>query len=59
MPANDTLMRGMMRTGEGSITCLRKPAKLPGPALPVSTKVVTALARASAGASTPSEVPPQ
>ena len=30
-----------MRTGEGSITCLRKPWKLPGPALPASMKVVT------------------
>ena len=31
-----------MRTWLGSITCLRKPAKLPGPALPVSTEVVFA-----------------
>src|SRR6516164_9553119 len=30
-----------MRTWLGSITCLRKPAKLPGPALPVSMAVVT------------------
>ena len=30
-----------MRTWLGSITCLRKPAKLPGPALPASTAVVT------------------
>ena len=30
-----------MRTWLGSMTCLRKPAKLPGPALPVSIAVVT------------------
>ena len=30
-----------MRTCERSITCLRKPMKLPGPAEPVSTAVVT------------------
>ena len=38
---------------------LRKPGKLPGPALPVSTKVVTALLFIRAFASTPSDVPPQ
>jgi hypothetical protein len=32
---------------------------LPGPALPASTKVVTAPLRASGSAATPSEVPPQ
>ena len=42
-----------------SITCLRKPGKLPGPALPVSTQVVTPLRRAKSSASMPSEVPPQ
>ena len=42
-----------MRTGEGSITCLRKPWKLPGPALPASMKVVTPPVRASSSASTP------
>ena len=48
-----------MRTGDGSITCLRKPWKLPAPALPASMKVVTPPVRASSSASTPSEVPPQ
>ena len=48
-----------MRIWLGSITCLRKPGKLPGPALPVSTQVVTALRRAKSSASMPSEVPPQ
>ena len=58
MPANDKLISGRIRTGSaGSITCLRKPAKLPGPA--ASTKVAVALVRASATASTPIEVPPQ
>src|SRR6516162_2029058 len=33
--------------------------KLPGPALPASTKVVVPLRRATSAASTPSEVPPQ
>ena len=49
----------LARTGEGSITCRRKPWKLPGPALPASMKVVTPPVRASSSASTPSEVPPQ
>jgi hypothetical protein len=48
-----------MRTSLFSITCLRKPEKLPGPALPVSTEVVTPLLRAKSSASMPSEVPPQ
>ena len=48
-----------MRTCDGSITCLRKPAKLPGPALPVSTDVVTPEVRQNSSASMPSEVPPQ
>jgi hypothetical protein len=48
-----------MRTALGSITCLRKPAKLPGPALPVSMQVVTPLVRQNSSASMPSEVPPQ
>ena len=59
MPGNDTFMYGRMRTGDGSITCLRKPSMLAGPAVPASTKVVVALVRASAAASTPIEVPPQ
>ena len=48
-----------MRARERSITWRRKPRKLPGPALPASMKVVVPLRRASASASTPSEVPPQ
>ncbi len=48
-----------MRTGEGSITCLRKPRKLPGPALPASMTVVTPPVRANSSAATPSDVPPQ
>ena len=48
-----------MRTSLGSITCLRKPAKLPGPALPVSTAVVTPERRQKSSASMPSDVPPQ
>ena len=48
-----------MRTWLGSITCLRKPAKLPGPALPVSIAVVTPEVRQNSSASMPSEVPPQ
>ena len=36
-----------LRTGEGSITCLRKPWKVPGPELPASTEVVTAPLRVS------------
>ncbi len=48
-----------MRIALGSITCLRKPAKFPGPALPVSTQVVTPLFRANISASMPSDVPPQ
>ena len=48
-----------MRTAERSITCLRKPAKLPGPALPVSIAVVTPEVRQKSSASMPSEVPPQ
>ena len=60
MPAYDRLSNGRMRTGNaGSITCLRNPGKLPGPAVPASTKVAVALVRASATASTPIEVPPQ
>jgi hypothetical protein len=38
---------------------LRKPAKLPGPALPVSTAVVTPEVRQNSSASMPIEVPPQ
>jgi hypothetical protein len=41
------------------MTCLRKPAKFPGPALPVSMQVVTPLVRQNSSASTPSDVPPQ
>ena len=37
----------------------RKPMKLPGPADPVSTAVVTPLVRQKSSASMPSEVPPQ
>src|SRR5207253_1312574 len=37
----------------------RKPAKLPGPALPVSIQVVTPLVRQNSLASMPSDVPPQ
>ena len=48
-----------MRASLFSITCLRKPAKLPGPALPVSTEVVTPDVRQNSSASMPSEVPPQ
>src|SRR6266508_3711352 len=48
-----------MRTALASMTCLRKPAKLPGPALPVSIQVVTPLFRQNASASMPSDVPPQ
>src|SRR5258708_21696481 len=44
-----------MRTSLGSITCLRKPAKLPGPALPVSTAVVTPEVRQNSSASMPIE----
>src|SRR5258707_10685596 len=44
-----------MRTWLGSITCLRKPAKLPGPALPVSTAVVTPEVRQNSSASMPIE----
>ena len=59
MPGKETLRNGRMRTGEVSITCLRKPWKLPGPALPASMKVVTPPERATSSASTPSDVPPQ
>ena len=59
MPGKETLRYGRIRTGEGSITCLRKPWKLPGPALPASMKVVTPPVRASSSASTPKDVPPQ
>ena len=60
MPANDRFSSGRIRTGRaGSITCLRNPGKLPGPAVPASTKVAVALVRASATASTPIAVPPQ
>src|SRR5262245_21302256 len=48
-----------MRTSLRSITCLRKPAKLPGPALPVSIAVVTPEGRQNSSASMPREVPPQ
>ena len=48
-----------MRTSDRSITCRRKPGKLPGPAEPVSTAVVTPLVRQNSSASMPSEVPPQ
>ena len=37
-------MKGRMRTGaDGSMTCLRKPGKFPGPAVPASTKTAVAL----------------
>ena len=58
MPAKETLRKEMILTGEGLITWSRKPAKLPGPALPVSTRVVQP-PRASRAGSTPSDVPPQ
>ena len=48
-----------MRAWLGSMTCLRKPAQLPGPAEPVSTEVVTPESRQNSSASMPSEVPPQ
>src|SRR5712691_2838154 len=48
-----------MRTSLRSITCLRKPKKLPGPALPVSIAVVTPERRQNSSASMPSDVPPQ
>ena len=47
------------RIGDGSITWARKPWKLPGPALPASTNVVTEPLRARGSAATPSDVPPQ
>ena len=60
MPGKDRFSSGTMRTGrDGSITCLRKPRKLAGPAVPASTKVAVALLSASLVASTPIEVPPQ
>ncbi len=40
MPAKEMLRNGRMRTSAGSITCLRKPWMLPGPAEPASTNVV-------------------
>ena len=48
-----------MRFAQGTITWRRNPMKLVGPALPVSTAVVTPLLRQNASASIPSEVPPQ
>ena len=48
-----------MRTGDGSITCRRKPGKFAGPAVPASMNVVVPLRRAIGSASTPIDVPPQ
>lgn len=47
-----------MRTGAGSITNSRKPWKLPGPALPASTRVVAPERLATGSGRTLSEVPP-
>jgi len=44
---------------DGSMTWRRNPGKLPGPALPASTRVVVPPSRATVAASTPIEVPPQ
>ena len=48
-----------MRTADGSITNSRNPWKLPGPALPASTRVVAPERRATGSGRTLSEVPPQ
>ena len=48
-----------MRVWLPAMTCLRKPAKLPGPAEPTSSQVVVPQRRASWSASTLMEVPPQ
>ena len=59
MPANEICRNGKMRREQRSITCLRKPRKFAGPAVPASTKVVVPLRRPTSSASTPADVPPQ
>ena len=48
-----------MRACERSMTCLRKPMKLPGPELPVSTEVVTPDRRQKSSASMLMALPPE
>ncbi len=59
MPAWLTCRAARMRVWLGSMTWVRKPAKLPGPAEPASSQVVVPLRRASASASMLMLVPPQ
>ena len=40
MPGKEMLRYARILTDDGSMTCCRKPRKLPGPALPASTRVV-------------------
>ena len=59
MPGKAMFRNGRIRTSAASITCLRKPWILPGPADPASINVVQPEKRAYSSGSTPSEVPPQ